>query len=88
MTVTIELAKPVIAHGVEVQVLELQEPTGDDVIASGYPFMITEAGPIPVAGNIAKLAVRMASVPLSTIKALSGSDFNKLVGGVLSFFGE
>lgn len=88
MSITVQLTRPVIAHGTEINELVLREPSGDDVIQCGYPLQISDGGAVPIPNNIAKLAVKMAGVPLSTIKALNAVDFNAVVGGVLGFFGE
>ena len=93
----IELSKPVQSEGKEISFLELREPTGDDIVACGYPFRVyvgndtdndkkEQEAKIDVA-VLAALASRLAEVPKSTIKRLPVVDFQKVVEGVLTFFG-
>lgn len=95
--IKIDLEKPVSSEGIEIKILELREPTGEDVVACGYPFRVyigSDTDPdkkeqearIDIA-VVASLAARLAGVPKSTVKRLSISDFNSVTGAVLSFFG-
>lgn len=95
--IKIDLEKPVSSEGGEVKTLEIREPTGEDIVACGYPFRVyIESDTDPDKKDreakvdmvvVASLASRLASVPKSTIKRLSITDFNTVTGAVLSFFG-
>jgi hypothetical protein len=90
---TVELTKPVVAHGVEISSITLREPTAEDIMAEGYPYIV-----VPAAGGgsgiqlqpgvVARYAVRLGKVPLSTVKALSAADLQHLQVVVMGFFGQ
>lgn len=72
------LSKAVEAHGEQVQVLVLREPTGADVLKFGLLEGFDAA-------QFAPLVVKLASVPLSTVEAIPAKDVLRL-GTVLSRF--
>ena len=72
------LSKPVEAHGEQVQVLILREPTGKDVI----DFGLLEGFD---ADQFVPLVTRLAAVPTPTIARIPASDVLRL-GTVLSRF--
>ncbi len=101
MSVKIKLSKPVTSEGVEIDSLDIREPIGEDVIACGYPFRVYVGSSTDVdkadkgeqevkvdSTVMGKLAARLADVPPSTIKRLSISDFQTVVGVVMGFFGQ
>lgn len=88
----VKLTKPVQAHGETISELKIREPTGDDVIAAGYPFIFVVSanggqGTEMQTKNIQKLISRCAAVPDSTVSALSVRDFNEAMTVILGFFG-
>ncbi|EDS6713706.1 phage tail assembly protein, partial [Salmonella enterica subsp. enterica] len=47
MAVTeLELKKPIVAHGETLHVLEIREPTYDEIEALGFPFSISGDGAV------------------------------------------
>lgn len=90
--VVIKLAKPVKAHGEEVLQLTLREPTVEDQMDLGTPFLIIagdgETGIKIQPKVIAAYVVRLAAVPLSTVKHLSMNEFQLCQAAVLGFFGK
>lgn len=88
----IALTKPITAHGEEITELELREPTGEDVMSLGYPYLIIigdgdtqaiELRPKVVGRYVSKLA----GIPPSSLNTVSPADFNVLTGVVMGFFG-
>lgn len=89
----VTLSTPIQAHGEEVTELDLREPTAEDVIALGYPYLIIISGdddsqameirPKIIARYIAKLA----GIPPSAINKVTPGDFSRLTGAVMGFFG-
>lgn len=88
----ITLSKPIAVHGEEVTELELREPTGEDVIALGYPYLITlgdgeEQGIEMRPKVIARYVARLAGIPPSSLNTVSPADFSGMTGAVMGFFG-
>lgn len=92
MSVTIPLSKPITVGNVEHKVLELREPTVEDVMDIGYPFLVVEtdngSGMELRPKIVMKYASRLGAVPPSALKGLSLADLSKLQAAVMGFFGE
>ena len=89
MSVTIPLTKPVKAHDEELAALVLREPTSEDVMEVGYPFLIHAGGAIELRPKvIGQYLVRLAGVPLPTVKKLPIEDLQACQAAVLGFFGK
>ncbi|CAM6712775.1 phage tail assembly protein [Leclercia adecarboxylata] len=83
----IKLTTAVRAHGEDLYVLELREPTGKDVRELGFPYLTTgDAGIKLDAGVIAKYVSRLAGIPLSSVDAMSPADLNSISWDVAGFF--
>lgn len=83
----IQLTAAVRAHGEDLYVLELREPTGKDVRELGFPYVTTgDAGIKLDAGVIAKYVSRLAGIPLSSVDAMSPADLNSISWDVAGFF--
>ncbi|EMO4513048.1 MULTISPECIES: phage tail assembly protein [Enterobacteriaceae] len=83
----IQLTTAVRAHGEDLFVLELREPTGKDVRELGFPYVTTgDAGIKLDAGVIAKYVSRLAGIPLSSVDAMSPADLNSISWEVAGFF--
>ncbi|QIM43933.1 phage tail assembly protein [Leclercia adecarboxylata] len=83
----IQLTTAVRAHGEDLFVLELREPTGKDVRELGFPYVTTgDAGIKLDAGVIAKYVSRLAGIPLSSVDAMSPADLNSISWDVAGFF--
>ena len=93
MSATIKLSKPITAHGEEVSEITLREPTADDVMQIGSPSLLIpsadgESVGIEIRAKvIGQYIMRLASIPLPSVKAMSFSDFNRCQGVVMGFFG-
>lgn len=83
----IKLSKSVRAHGDELHVLELREPTGKDVRELGFPYTASgDAGVKMDAGVIAKYVSRLAGVPSSSVDEMQPSDLNTISWEIVGFF--
>ena len=83
----IKLSKSVRAHGDELYVLELREPTGKDVRELGFPYTASgDAGVKMDAGVIAKYISRLAGVPPSSVDEMQPSDLNTVSWEIVGFF--
>ena len=81
------LSKPITAHGETLRVIELQEPTYDQVAKFGMPFTLTGVGGVRLDAAVALAYVpELAGVPLSSVKQLSPYDIFAVSMGVLAFF--
>ena len=91
---TIVLASPITAHGEEIDQISLRPPTTADLIDLGQPMRLLpgnglDEAAIEVRMNVvAHYVARLAAIPLSSVKALSLTDFGKATQAVLGFFGE
>ena len=91
---TIMLTSPITAHGEEIDRISLRPPTTADLIDLGQPMRLLpgnglDEAAIEVRMNVvAHYVARLAAIPLSSVKALSLSDFGKATQVVLGFFGE
>lgn len=83
----IKLSKSVRAHGDELYVLELREPTGKDVRELGFPYTASgDAGVKMDAGVMAKYISRLAGVPPSSVDEMQPSDLNTISWEIVGFF--
>ncbi|CAM5771998.1 hypothetical protein LMIY3S_03696 [Labrys miyagiensis] len=75
---TFPLSKPVMAHGDMVKQLVFREPTGADIIAVGNPVQFDPLSSPPRIqiddARMAAMLSRLATVPSSTIAAMSPKD--------------
>ena len=86
--VTIQLTKPITAHGEEVSELTLREMTPGDVIECGYPIAFDGSVVTPQMGPVAKLIARLSGIPPSSVRQMGMPDYNAAMGAVLGFLGE
>lgn len=90
----IKLTSPITAHGEAIDTLTLRAPTTADLIDLGQPMRLLPGSgldepAIDVRMNVvANYIVRLAAIPLSSVKALSLADFGTATQAVLGFFGE
>lgn len=91
---TLTLTTPVTAHGAEIDRITLRQPTTADLIELGQPMRLLPGNgmdepAIDIRMNVvAHYVARLAAIPLSSVKALSLSDFGRATQAVLGFFGE
>lgn len=87
-----KLHKPIQAHGEEVTEIELREPTGQEILDIGFPYLIVigdddvQAMQIQ-ARTVGKYISKLAKIPPTSVGQLCGADLSALMGVVLSFFG-
>ena len=92
MSTVVPLNKPVKAHGEEVSELILREPVTKDVIELGLPTLIVpgadgkSVGIELRQGVISRYVSRLAQIPMSSVEALSLSDFSACSAVVMGFF--
>lgn len=90
--VTVPLSKPIQAHGEELHELVLREPTAEDVMEEGYPYIV-----VPAQGGgqgiqlqpavVGRYAMRLAKIPMSSVKKLGVDDIQRLQVAIMGFFG-
>lgn len=87
--VNIPLSAVLTAHGEPITSIDLVEPTGDDIMELGYPFLIHAGNAIELRPKVVgQYVVRLGKVPLSTVKKLNPSDLQACTAAVLGFFGR
>ena len=84
------LTKPIQAHGQDVTVLRWREPTAGDIERAGNPINIDLFSEQPrltfderKMNNMISL---LAQIPPSSVKMLSGSDWNTIAWKMVRFF--
>lgn len=81
------LKKPIMAHNEKVHVLELREPTFDEVERIGFPFTVDGGGAVKPDSAVAlKYIPLLASIPRSSAADLALIDIFKASMMILSFF--
>jgi hypothetical protein len=88
---TVQLRKPIMAHGDEISVLKFREPTAGDIEKCGNPVNIDfNSGSTPKMSFDSKAMSAMmsslAAVPPSTIKQMHPRDWNTAAWNLASFF--
>lgn len=83
----LELKKPIMAHDENLHVLEIREPTYDEIEAIGFPFTLSGDGDMKLDSRAAlKYIPVLAGIPRSAASAMSKLDIFKACMIVLSFF--
>ncbi|MBL4763493.1 MAG: phage tail assembly protein [Gammaproteobacteria bacterium] len=83
------LNKAIDVRGEEVSELELEEPTGGDVIDLGQPMNIAQDGSFSFKMDVvAKYVVKLAKIPMSSVREISPSDLMACAVMVAGFFGD
>jgi hypothetical protein len=86
------LSKPIQAHDEECIVLEFREPTGKDIAACGFPFVMeAKNGKMQQSFDTEVLSayiVRLAQIPRPSVDAMSPADFIGAMGIVMGFFAD
>lgn len=80
----IKLSQPIIAHGNELHVLELKEPTVKDIKKLGFPF---DSNMIGDPKKVADYIVALGNVTPSSVEQLTPYDFLMITGEIMMFFG-
>ncbi|QMM52498.1 phage tail assembly protein [Enterobacter sp. RHB15-C17] len=85
--IPVELSTPIQAHGEEVAVLELQDPTFEQIQKFGTPVSLDGNGNFTINTQTAfKYIPELAGVPPSSLKTLGAFDLNNLCWAVWRFF--
>ncbi|HIF6681406.1 phage tail assembly protein [Serratia marcescens] len=83
----IPLSKPIMAHNEKLYVLELQEPTYDQVAKFGMPFSLTVSGEVKLDSAAAMAYIpELAGIPISSARQLALSDIFLISMSILGFF--
>ncbi len=81
------LKKPIMAHNEKVYVLELREPTFDEVESIGFPFTVGSEGAVRPDSSVAlKYIPLLAGIPRSSAASMALIDIFKASMLILSFF--
>ncbi|TNV14901.1 phage tail assembly protein [Buttiauxella sp. B2] len=81
------LKKPIMAHNEKVHVLELREPTFDEIERIGFPFTINTEGSVrPDSSVMLKYLPILAGIPRSSAADMALIDIFKASMMILSFF--
>jgi hypothetical protein len=92
--VTIKLSKPITAHGEELASITLRPPVPEDIMQIGTPTLLIPSADGETVGIeirsklIGQYIMRLAAIPMSSVKALSVPDFLQCQGAVMGFFGN
>ncbi|MGY6129103.1 phage tail assembly protein (plasmid) [Paraburkholderia strydomiana] len=88
----VTLSKPVTAHGEEVMELDMREPTAEDVMELGFPYLVVQSDDgqgVELRPKVAgRYISRLAKVPMSSVKQLTVGDLSKFQGLIMGFFGQ
>jgi hypothetical protein len=88
-----KLRKPITAHGKTLDELEFKELTSDVILEEGYPYLVVQgagetSGIQLMPKVVARYAVRLCGIPLSSVKQLHPADLQELQVLVMGFFGQ
>lgn len=91
--VIVPLSKPIKAHDEELSQLTLREPTTEEVMEEGYPFLVVtsktgDSGVELRPKVVARYVMKLSGIPLSSVKQLSVPDLQRCQVAVMGFFGE
>lgn len=92
MSVTVQLTKPISAHGEQLPALTLREPETGDIIDIGLPtlFIIGEGEETGMEIRqkvIAKYISKLGGIPPSSVREMSPKDYSACSAAVMGFFG-
>ncbi|EGY2071201.1 phage tail assembly protein [Salmonella enterica subsp. enterica serovar Johannesburg] len=81
------LKKPIMAHNEKLHVLELREPSYDEIEAIGFPFTVSGDGGVRLDSSVAlKYIPVLAGIPRSSAAQLAKLDIFKACMLILNFF--
>lgn len=80
------LKKPIMAHNEKLYVLELREPSYDEIEAIGFPFTVSGDGGVRLDSSVAlKYIPVLAGIPRSSAAQLAKLDIFKACMLILNF---
>lgn len=83
----IKLTTPIMAHNEKLHILELREPTFDEVEALGFPFTVNSDGGIKVDSGVSlKYIPALAGIPRSSAQKLALRDVFMISMSIMGFF--
>ena len=83
----LQLSKPITAHGETLHVLELREPTYDEVEQFGIPFSYTSSGDMKLdTGSALKYLPVLAGIPRSSASKMVLKDVFMASMTIVGFF--
>lgn len=83
----LKLSNPIKAHGEDAYVLELREPTYDEIEAVGFPFTVSADGGIKLDSAVSlKYIPILAGIPRSSAAQMTKLDIFKACMLILNFF--
>lgn len=93
MTITLTLARPIVAHGEAISQLTLRAPTTKDVIELGQPILLIpgadgSAGIEVRPAVVARYLTRLAGINPKAVESLDLADFRRAQGVIIGFFGD
>ena len=93
MSTPLQLKKPIKAHNEELSELQLREPTIEEIMEIGYPYLVLmrdgqDTGLEIRPQVIVKYISKLAGIPLSSAKSIAISDLNQAQTIIMGFFGE
>lgn len=81
------LKTPIMAHNEKLHVLELREPSYDEIAATGFPFTLSAEGGIKLDSAVAlQYLPVLAGIPRSSAAQLTKLDIFKACMLILNFF--
>lgn len=87
---TVQLSKPITAHGEETAELSFREPSVKDIRQIGLPQrLLPDGDSVAVevrADVVAQYIARLAAIPMSSVDQLAIRDFNACMAVVMGFF--
>ncbi|EPJ3207467.1 phage tail assembly protein [Citrobacter freundii] len=83
----LKLSTPIKAHGEDAYVLELREPTYDEIEAVGFPFSVSADGGIKLDSAVSlKYIPILAGIPRSSAAQMAKLDIFKACMLIMNFF--
>lgn len=87
MTKELKLNKQIMAHAEKLSVLELREPTYDEIASIGFPFTFDASGAIKPDSKVSLAYLPLlAGIPKSSAEQMDKLDIFKASMMILGFF--
>ncbi|KAA5937607.1 phage tail assembly protein [Pantoea sp. Bo_2] len=80
------LSSPITAHGEKLHVLELRQPTYDEITKYGFPFSIGDGEVKPLSSACLEYIPVLAGIPKSSAKKINLFDIFKASMLIVGFF--
>ncbi|GJH05036.1 phage tail assembly protein [Paraburkholderia terrae] len=88
----VTLSKAISAHGEDMTELDMREPTAEDVMELGFPYLVVQSDDgqgVELRPKVAgRYISRLAKIPMSSVKQMAVGDLSKLQGLIMGFFGQ